>query len=627
MTAVFEVEVTDAARTAFPGASALAVQHEKVAETVDVLDWSVSQSVWSYVGKEELLAHPAVRPFCDYYSQVDINPRKNPPSVANFIYRAFCRDNARIPKVNSIVDVVNWVAVSTMTSIGAFDTRSISGAIQLDVSRDGDCYKPVGGDSSESIPAGRLVLRDREKILSLFSIRDSSHTAIRAETDNLLLLGCVLPGINPLQVRAALDLLHRKLASGLDCPDLHVAPKGPWYGRYGGSYIAETLSPPIAELSERYLGIITSKSFQRRYQSLLKHYVGRQTPLTLAENLSKRIGVKTYLKREDLAHTGAHKINNALGQALLAQVMGKRRVIAETGAGQHGVATAAACALLGIECVIYMGLRDMERQALNVHRMRLMGATVVAAEGGSQTLKDAINDALRDWVANADTTYYLLGSALGPHPYPAIVRHFQSVIGDEAKQQFASVENGDLPDAVVACVGGGSNAIGLFSAFIDNSGVVLCGVEAAGKGEASGHHSIRFGESGQSRLGVLQGCQSYVLQNEHGQILETHSVAPGLDYAMVGPEHSQLRDEARAQYLDATDEEALEALKLLSRCEGIIPALESAHAVAGAVKLAKTLPKTARIIINISGRGDKDMETITRVVAETGMQEVANEPN
>nr|WP_260983996.1 tryptophan synthase subunit beta [Pseudomonas oryzihabitans] len=408
---------------------------------------------------------------------------------------------------------------------------------------------------------------------------------------------------------------------------MHVSPKGPWYGQYGGSYIAETLSPPIAELSERYLGIISSKAFQQRYQSLLKNYVGRQTPLTLAENLSKRIGIKTYLKREDLAHTGAHKINNALGQALLAQVMGKRRIIAETGAGQHGVATAAACALLGIECVIYMGLRDMERQALNVQRMRLMGATVVAAEGGSQTLKDAINDALRDWVANADTTYYLLGSALGPHPYPAIVRHFQSVIGDEAKRQFASAENGSLPDAVVACVGGGSNAIGLFSAFIDDSGVILCGVEAAGKGEASGHHSIRFGESGQSRLGVLQGCQSYVLQNEHGQILETHSVAPGLDYAMVGPEHSQLRDEARAQYLHATDEEAIEALKLLSRCEGIIPALESAHAVAGAVKLAKTLPKTARIIINISGRGDKDMETITRVVAETGMEEVGNEPN
>lgn len=627
MTAVFEVEVTGAARAAFPGAAVLAVRHEKVPETVDMLDWSVCQSVWCHVGKEELLAHPAVKPFCDYYSRVDINPRKTPPSVANFIYRAFCRDSARIPKLNRIVDVVNWVAVSTMTSLGAFDTRLISGAIRLDVSRDGDFYEPVGGESSESIPGGRLVLRDSEKILSLFSIRDTSHTAINTDTENLLLLGCVLPGINPGQVRAALSLLERKLEGDLVRPDLHVSPKGPWYGQYGGSYIAETLSPPIAELSERYLEIISSKAFQQRYQSLLKNYVGRQTPLTLAENLSKRIGIKTYLKREDLAHTGAHKINNALGQALLAQVMGKRRIIAETGAGQHGVATAAACALLGIECVIYMGLRDMERQALNVQRMRLMGATVVAAEGGSQTLKDAINDALRDWVANADTTYYLLGSALGPHPYPAIVRHFQSVIGDEAKRQFASAENGSLPDAVVACVGGGSNAIGLFSAFIDDSGVILCGVEAAGKGEASGHHSIRFGESGQSRLGVLQGCQSYVLQNEHGQILETHSVAPGLDYAMVGPEHSQLRDEARAQYLHATDEEAIEALKLLSRCEGIIPALESAHAVAGAVKLAKTLPKTARIIINISGRGDKDMETITRVVAETGMEEVGNEPN
>ncbi|WP_248130591.1 tryptophan synthase subunit beta [Pseudomonas sp. B329] len=396
-----------------------------------------------------------------------------------------------------------------------------------------------------------------------------------------------------------------------------VPPKGPWYGPYGGSFIAETLSPPVAELTERYASIIASESFQQRYRSLLKHYVGRQTPLTLAENLSRHLGVKIYLKREDLAHTGAHKINNALGQALLAQAMGKRRVVAETGAGQHGVATAAACALLGIECVIYMGLRDMQRQALNVQRMRLMGATVVPAEGGSQTLKDAINDALRDWVAHADTTYYLLGSALGPHPYPAIVRYFQSVIGEEARQQFAALENGDLPDAVVACVGGGSNAIGLFSAFIDEPQVILCGVEAAGQGEASGQHSIRFGESGQSRVGVLQGCQSYVLQDEHGQIMETHSIAPGLDYAMVGPEHAQLRDDGRAQYLQATDEEAIDALKLLSCCEGIIPALESAHAVAGAIKLAKVLPAGVRIIINISGRGDKDMETISRLVADT----------
>lgn len=626
MTEIFEVAVTASVRDAFPGAGVLVAWHKGAAPaSAEVLDWSLSRAIWSEVDKDQLLLHPAVAPFCEYYRQVAINPRKSPPSVANFIYRAFCRPDARLPRINAIVDTVNWVAVSTMTSLGAFDARSVVGELCLDVSVEGDWFEPVGSESREAIPGGRLVLRDREKILSLFSIRDTVHTAIRGDSCDLLLLGCLMPGVNPLQVRSALSLLDQKLRGDTAPPSAEVPAKGPWYDSFGGSFIAETLSPPVAELNESYERIIASESFQQRYQALLKHYVGRQTPLTLAENLSRHLGVKAYLKREDLAHTGAHKINNALGQALLAQAMGKRRVVAETGAGQHGVATAAACALLGIECVIYMGLRDMQRQALNVQRMRLMGATVVPAEGGSQTLKDAINDALRDWVAHADTTYYLLGSALGPHPYPAIVRYFQSVIGKEARQQFAALEDGALPDAVVACVGGGSNAIGLFSAFIDEPQVKLCGVEAAGQGEASGLHSIRFGDSGQSRLGVLQGCQSYVLQDEHGQIMETHSIAPGLDYAMVGPEHAQLRDNGRAQYLQATDEEAIDALKLLSRCEGIIPALESAHAVAGAIKLAKRLPAGARIIINISGRGDKDMETISRLVADTVQEGEANE--
>ncbi len=613
MNEIFEIDVTAAAQDHFPGARVLALRVPGVGHGYsDALDWSASEAAWAGVDKDRLLAHPAVAPFAAYYQQAGINPRKQLPSVAGFIYRAFGRPQARLPQINALVDTVNWVAVSTMTSLGAFDAKAIEGKLRLDISTEGEAFLPVGGQGAEALPAGQLVLRDASKVLSLFSIRDTEHTAVRPSCSELLLLGCVLSPLETAPVAAALKLAARRLSKGGEALEA-LRHQGPWFGEHGGSFIAETLSPPIGELTECYRQVIGSAQFQARYRQLLEHYVGRTTPLTLVENFSREIGVKTYLKREDLTHTGAHKINNALGQALLAQMMGKRRVVAETGAGQHGVATAAACALLGIECVIYMGLRDTHRQALNVQRMRLMGAKVVAVSSGTQTLKDAINEALRDWVANADDTYYLLGSALGPHPYPAIVRYFQSVIGDEAKRQFMAFEQGALPDAVVACVGGGSNAIGLFSAFVDDASVQLFGIEAAGQGEDSGQHSIRFSGGGQSRPGVLQGCRSYVLQDCHGQIGETHSMAPGLDYPMVGPEHAQLHDSGRASYLSASDAQALHALQLLARSEGIIAALESAHALAGAIMLAPRLPEGARIIVNLSGRGDKDMQTITEL--------------
>lgn len=388
------------------------------------------------------------------------------------------------------------------------------------------------------------------------------------------------------------------------------AESGPWYGDFGGAYIPETLSPVLAELCARYPAILEDAAFRARYHTLLTDWVGRPTPLTLAANFSAEIGHRVYLKREDLAHTGAHKINNALGQALLAQHMGKKRVVAETGAGQHGVATAAACALLKLDCTVYMGKRDTERQRLNVLRMQLMGAKVVPVESGSQTLKDAINEALRDWVAHATDTYYLLGSALGPHPYPTLVSGFQSIIGREAREQFARATGGELPNVLVACVGGGSNAIGLFRAFIDEPTVRLIGVEAGGRGAKSKAHAIRFGIPEESRVGVLHGCRSFVLQNGDGQISETHSLAPGLDYAMVGPEHAQLHESGRAEYTHATDAQALAALKMLSRSEGIIPALESAHAIASVIALAPTFPKESTVLVNLSGRGDKDLAVI-----------------
>ncbi|MCS6870305.1 MAG: tryptophan synthase subunit beta [Anaerolineae bacterium] len=392
-------------------------------------------------------------------------------------------------------------------------------------------------------------------------------------------------------------------------------PRG-YFGKYGGRFVPETLIPALDELTAAYYALRDDADFRAELAELARTYVGRPTPLSYARRLSEHLsGAQIYLKREDLAHSGAHKINNALGQALLAKRMGKRRIIAETGAGQHGVATATVCALLGLEAIVYMGSVDMARQQPNVFRMRLLGAEVRAVDSGSRTLKDAINEAIRDWVTNVRNTYYLLGSALGPHPYPLMVRDFQSVIGYEARQQMLE-QVGKLPDAVVACVGGGSNAIGIFHAFRDNPQVRLIGVEAGGVGVASGKHAARFADPKLGRLGVLHGTRSYVLQNEDGQIAETHSISAGLDYASVGPEHSYLREIGRAEYTFATDEQALEGLQMLCRYEGIIPALESAHAVYEAIRLAPTLPKTATILVNVSGRGDKDLDTVIKALGK-----------
>jgi tryptophan synthase beta chain len=389
---------------------------------------------------------------------------------------------------------------------------------------------------------------------------------------------------------------------------------GPRYGAYGGAYVPETLVPAVRELEVAYADAVADPSFRDELDRLLRDYAGRPTPLTLAQRLSDALGgPRIYLKREDLAHTGAHKINNALGQALLARRMGKHRVVAETGAGQHGVATATVCALLGLECVVYMGTTDMARQRLNVFRMRLLGAEVRAVDAGSRTLKDAINEAIRDWVTNVHTTHYLLGSALGPHPYPRIVRDFQRVIGDETREQILAAE-GRLPHVLIACVGGGSNAIGFFHAFIEDEEVALVGVEAGGEGIQSKRHAARFADPTMGRLGVLHGTQTYVLQDDDGQIALTHSISAGLDYAAVGPEHAWLRDIGRAEYTFATDAEALDALKRLSELEGIIPALESAHAVAEAIRRAPRLSPDQIMIVNISGRGDKDMPTVAAIL-------------
>jgi tryptophan synthase beta chain len=397
------------------------------------------------------------------------------------------------------------------------------------------------------------------------------------------------------------------------------------FGPYGGQFVPETLMPALAELETAYEAAKNDPEFQAEFQHLLKTYVGRPTPLTYAGRLTAHLGgAKIYLKREDLTHTGAHKINNALGQALLAKRMGKRRIVAETGAGQHGVGSATACALLGLECIVYMGEVDMARQQPNVFRMQLAGTEVRPVSSGSRTLKDAINEAIRDWVTNVRTTHYLLGSVLGPHPYPTMVRDFQSVIGLEARAQILEAE-GRLPDLLMACVGGGSNAIGLFHAFLGDKQVDMLGVEAGGSGIETGKHAARFADppsrraSGESqaplveaRLGVLHGTKSYVLQTPDGQIAETHSISAGLDYPSVGPEHAWLRDQERAGYTYATDSEALAAVKLLSEMEGIIPALESAHAIAEVTKRAPTMPKDSIIIVNLSGRGDKDLDTIMR---------------
>jgi len=379
------------------------------------------------------------------------------------------------------------------------------------------------------------------------------------------------------------------------------------FGPYGGRFVPETLMHPLEELTAAYQAAREDPEFHRELDELLRTYVGRPTPLFFARRLTTYLGgAKIYLKREDLCHTGAHKINNALGQALLAKRMGKTRVIAETGAGQHGVATATACALLGLQCVIYMGTEDMRRQALNVFRMELLGAEVRGVEAGSRTLKDAISEALRDWVTHVETTHYLLGSVLGPHPYPMIVRDFQSLIGRETRAQILECE-GRLPDVLIACVGGGSNALGLFFEFLADSAVRMIGVEAGGCGPSLGQHAARFAGG---RPGVLHGTHTYVLQDEDGQIALTHSIAAGLDYAAVGPEHAYWRDCGRIHYVSASDQEALEAFQLLARLEGILPALESAHALAYACRLAPTMPSDQILIVNLSGRGDKDVQTV-----------------
>jgi tryptophan synthase beta subunit len=381
------------------------------------------------------------------------------------------------------------------------------------------------------------------------------------------------------------------------------------FGDYGGKFVPETLMAALDELEQAYRQTKDDAEFQKQLGHLLHTYAGRPTALYFAENLSRRCGgAKIYLKREDLAHTGAHKINNALGQALLAQHMGKKRIIAETGAGQHGVATATVCAMLGLQCIVYMGAEDIQRQSLNVFRMRLLEAEVISVESGTQTLKDAINEAIRDWVTNVETTHYLIGSVVGPHPYPMLVRDFQSVIGREARQQILEAE-GRLPDYVVACVGGGSNAIGTFYEFINDEAVQLVGVEAGGEGVETGHHSASLSAG---RPGVLHGSMSYLLQDQHGQVMGTHSISAGLDYPGVGPEHSYLKDAERARYLPVTDSQALEGFHWLSRTEGIIPALESAHAVYYASELAKQLSPEQIVLVCLSGRGDKDVPTVAK---------------
>jgi tryptophan synthase beta chain len=367
---------------------------------------------------------------------------------------------------------------------------------------------------------------------------------------------------------------------------------------------------PLEELTAAYKAARADESFQAQLDGLLRDFAGRPTTLFLAQRLTEHAGgARIYLKREDLLHTGAHKINNTLGQILLARRMGKRRIIAETGAGQHGVATATVCALFGLECVVYMGSEDMRRQELNVFRMQLLGAEVRAVDSGSRTLKDAINEALRDWVTNVADTYYLLGSALGPHPYPLMVRDFQSVIGGEAREQILAKE-GRLPDCLMACVGGGSNSIGLFYPFLADQAVRMIGVEAGGTGSELGQHAARFNAAGGGRPGVLQGTMSYVLQDERGQIAATHSISAGLDYPSIGPEHAFLHDAGRVEYTSVSDDEALAAFQMLSRLEGIIPALESAHAVAHAVKVAREMKSSQIMIVNLSGRGDKDVDTV-----------------
>ncbi len=401
------------------------------------------------------------------------------------------------------------------------------------------------------------------------------------------------------------------MAARLDSPvtiDYHAWPDARGrFGAYGGSYVAETLMAPLAELTAAYLAARSDAAFQTEFERDLRHYVGRPSPIYHAERLSHDVGgAQILLKREDLNHTGAHKINNTVGQGLVARRMGKRRIIAETGAGQHGVATATVCARMGMECVVYMGETDIARQSINVFRMKLLGATVVPVASGSKTLKDALNEALRDWVTNVHDTFYIIGTVAGPHPYPMMVRDFNAVVGREARAQMLT-EYGRLPDVLTACVGGGSNAIGLFHAFLNDRDVRIVGAEAAGEGIATGRHAASLAAG---RPGVLHGNRTYVICDDDGQITETHSISAGLDYPGVGPEHAFLKDNGRAEYVGITDDEAMQAFHRLARSEGILAALESAHAVAQAIKLARELPRDALVLCNLSGRGDKDVQTI-----------------
>lgn len=399
--------------------------------------------------------------------------------------------------------------------------------------------------------------------------------------------------------------LGEALADQLDGPD----DRG-HFGPYGGRFVAETLMEPLEELDAAYQMLRDDPEFQRQFDHDLKHYVGRPSPLYLAERLTAKVGgAKIWLKREDLNHTGAHKVNNTIGQALLAKHMGKTRIIAETGAGQHGVATATVAARLGLECVVYMGADDIERQAPNVYRMKLLGASVVPVTSGSRTLKDALNEAMRDWVTNVDDTFYIIGTVAGPHPYPQMVRDFQSVIGREAREQMLD-QAGCLPDALVACVGGGSNAIGLFHPFLKDKDVKMYGVEAGGDGVETGRHSAPLGAG---RPGVLHGNRTYLMTDDAGQIIHTHSISAGLDYPGVGPEHAWLKDIARAEYPSVTDDEAMEGFHALTRIEGIIPALETSHAIIYAMKLAATMRPDQHIVVNLSGRGDKDLNTVMKI--------------
>ncbi|WP_179119238.1 tryptophan synthase subunit beta [Massilia sp. KIM] len=405
------------------------------------------------------------------------------------------------------------------------------------------------------------------------------------------------------------EVPSRGAAALFKTPDYALPDTTGHFGPYGGSFVAETLSHALAELNEAYARYSQDPAFLEEFRYELAHFVGRPSPVYHARRWSELAGgAQIYFKREDLNHTGAHKINNVIGQALLARRMGKQRIIAETGAGQHGVATATICARFGLECVVYMGSEDVKRQAQNVYRMKLLGATVVPVESGSKTLKDALNEAMRDWVTNIENTFYIIGTVAGPHPYPMMVRDFQSVIGEECRVQMPELA-GRQPDYVVACIGGGSNAMGIFYPYIGEPGVQLVGVEAAGEGLGSGKHAASLTAG---FPGVLHGNRTYLLQDENGQIIETHSVSAGLDYPGVGPEHAWLKDSARAQYVSITDEEALAAFHDCCRIEGIIPALESSHAIAHAVKLAATLPKDKLILVNLSGRGDKDMHTVAQ---------------